>query len=252
MHELASTRPSRSVSVSRRYKVTTEKHLENVDAVLSRLRYARLHLNWDKCTSMQHCIEYLDHIIDENGCHLTDEKVKAIREAPLPKDNRALLILGILNYYGKFLPNLSSNLTPLYTLLRTKQYVFFLGTDWDEAFTKGKRALQANSLFIHFDPNKPLILVCDASQHGIGAVLSHAMEDGLDIPIAYTSRTLNSAVKRYSQLEKEALAIVLGVKKFHNYIYGRHFTIQLDHQSRSFFVHKKKGIPQLASAHIQR
>ena len=159
--------------------------------------------------------------------------------------------LGMLTYYSKFLPNLSAQLYPLYTLLGNN-VAWFWDVPQEEAFVQAKEALQSDSLLVHFDPNKPLVLACDASQYGIGAVLSHAMEDGSERPIAYTSRTLNPAEKRYSQLDKEALAIVSGVKKFHNYIYGHHFTIQSDHKPLSFLFHEQKGIPQLASARIQR
>ena len=122
-----------------------------------------------------------------------------------------VFFLGILNYYGKFLPNLSTKLYPLHTLLGKKtKWV------WDkpqqDAFQMAKEALQANSLLVHYDPSKPLILACDASQYGIGAVLSHIMDNGEECPIAYSSRTLNAAEKRYSQLKKEGLAIVSGVK----------------------------------------
>ena len=97
-----------------------------------------------------------------------------------------------------------------------------------------KEALQANSLLVHHDPSKPLILACVTSQYGIGAVLSHITDNGEEHPIAYSSRTLNAAEKRYSQLEKEGLAIMSGVNFFHNYIYGRHFTIQSDQKPLSF------------------
>ena len=68
----------------------------------------------------------------------------------------------------------------------------------------------------------------------------------------HVSRTLNAAEKCYSQLEKEGLAILFGVGKFHSYIYGRHFIIQSDHQPLSYLFSEKKGIPQMASARIQR
>ena len=119
-------------------------------------------------------------------------------------------------------------------------------------FQRAKEALQANTLLVHYDPNKPMVLACDASQYGIGAVLSHIMEDGQERPIMYTSRTLNPAEKNYSQLEKEALAIVSAVKKFHNFLYGRHFTIQSDHKPLSFLFHEEKGIPQHISSRLQR
>ena len=157
------------------------------------------------------------------GCTPTEEKVTAIKEAPKPKNVSELrAFLGIINYYHRFLPNLSTKLAPLHELLQRK-------TKWkwkdaqDEAFQSAKDALQADSLLVHFDPAKPIVLACDASQYGLGAVLSHVISDGHERPIAYVSRTLNAAEKNYSQVEKEGLAIVFGVKKFHNYIYGREF-----------------------------
>ena len=223
--------------------------MQILEVVLQRLEEANLRLNFGKCFFLRPKLEYLGHVIDAQGIRPTEEKTQAIRDATNVTELRSFL--GILNYYGKFLPNLSTKLYPLHTLLGKKtKWV------WDkpqqDAFQMAKEALQANPLLVHYDPSKPLILACDASQYGIGTVLSHIMDNGEERPIAYSSRTLNAAEKRYSQLEKEGLAIVSGVKFFHNYIYGRHFTIQSDHKPLSFLFHENKGIPQHASARVQR
>ena len=105
---------------------------------------------------------------------------------------------------------------------------------------------------MHYDQAKPLVIACEASQYGIGAVLSHNIEDKQERPVAYVSRTLSPAEKRYSELEKEDLAIVFAVKKFHKYVYGRHFEIESDHCPLSFLFSENKGVPQMASARIQR
>ena len=85
-----------------------------------------------------------------------------------------------------------------------------------------------------------------------GAVLSHMMEDGLEKPIAYASRTLTAAEKNYSQLEKEALAVVYAAGKLHNYFYGRQFVIESDHQPLSYIFSDSKAISPTASSRIKR
>ena len=98
----------------------------------------------------------------------------------------------------------------------------------DEAFKLAKEALQTYSLLVNFDDNKPLVLTCDTSPYGLGAVLSHTMDDGSVRPISYASRSLTAAEKGYAKLKKEALSINFGIKKFHNYLYGRKFIIESD------------------------
>jgi hypothetical protein len=175
------------------------------------------------------------------------EKVKAIQDAPEPKNVTELhSFLG----YGKFMPNLSLKLSLLYILLQKKQK-WEWSTSQAQAFQIAREALQNDTLLVHYNTKKPLILACDASQYSIGAVLSHVMPDQQERPIAYASRTLTPAKKNYSQLEREALAIIFAVKKFHNYIYSQHFTIESDHRPLSFLFNEKKSIPQMASSRIQ-
>ena len=174
--------------------------------------------------------------------------MKAIQDAPAPKNLAELRsFLGIVNHYSHFLTNLSTRLAPLYALLRKGSHWCWKTTQ-DEAFQEAKQALQADSLLVHFDSSKQLLLACDASPKGLGAVLSHVMDDGQERPIAYAS----PAEQGYSQLEKEGLAIVFGVKKFHTYIYGRQFHIDSNHQPLSYLFNQAKAISPTASARIQR
>ncbi len=126
-------------------------------------------------------------MIDQYGLHPTGEKIKAIRLAPTPRNVTELrALLGIVNYYGKFLPNLSSQLEPLHGLLQ-KRSKWSWGPRQREAFQAAKDALQTNTVLVHYDSSRELVLACDASPHGLGAVLSHIMDDGTERPVAYAS-----------------------------------------------------------------
>ena len=231
---------------------TEQEHLQNLDAVLSRLETAGMRLKYDKCAFLLPAVEYLGHKISVHGLQPTDFKVQAIKNAPAPTDVSQLKsFLGLVNYYCKFLPNLSNTLAPLYRKLQ-KNAKWIWGSEEQKAFQTAKESLTSDSVLVHFDPKRTVILACDASPYGIGAVLSHRMDDGTDQPIAFASRTLAAAEKKYSQIEKEGLAIIFGVKRFHQYLFGRQFTILSDHKPLEHLFNESQATPTLASARIQR
>ena len=231
---------------------TAEEHLRTLEEVLTRLDQAGVRLKRSKCEFLLESVEYLGHRISTHGLQPTDSKVKALKEAPAPTNVSQLKsFLGLLNYYGRFVPNLSTVLAPLHRLLE-KRTSWTWGTEQQQAFDRVKALLTSDTVLAHYDPTRPLLLACDASPYGIGAVLSHTFEDGSERPVAYASRTLGPAEKRYSQLDKEGLAIVFGVKRFHQYLAGRHFTILSDHKPLQHLFQETRGIPTLASARIRR
>ncbi|XP_064487549.1 uncharacterized protein K02A2.6-like [Ornithodoros turicata] len=230
---------------------TDEDHLRNLEAVLKTLLEKGVRVQRDKCDFFKPRLEYLGHLIDSESIRPTQEKVKAVLCAPTPKDKRQLKsFLGMINYYGKFLPNLSSVLHPLNNLL-CKDKPWIWDSKCQNAYEEVKDMLASTAVLTHYDPAKPIQLGCDASPYGVGAVLSHIGPDGIR-PIAYASRTLSSAERNYSQLEKEGLALVFAVKKFHAYIYGRHFQLLTDHKPLQFIFGPKRGIPTIAAARLQR
>ena len=101
--------------------------------------------------------------------------------------------------------------------------------------------LSSSTLLLHYDRKKEVILICDASLYGIGAVLSHIKDNNDEQPIAFCSRSLHTAEKNYSQIEKEALAVIFGAKKFHNYIFGKTFTISSDHKHLLTLLNEAKA-----------
>ena len=159
--------------------------------------------------------------------------------------------LGLLTYYSKFLPNMATTLSPLYHLLHNNVKWKWTSTE-AKAFKESKDHLISDSLLIHYNPSQQLTLMCDASPYGVGAVLSQIDEQGVERPVAYASRTLSQAERNYSQLEKEALALIFGTKRFHNYLYGCSFTLYTDHKPLQGLLNQSKAIPTLASARIQR
>ena len=202
----------------------------------------------EKCEFLLTSVEYLGHRIGKDGIQALKSKTDAIVNAPVPRNVQELRsFLGLLNYYGKFIPNLATVLHPLNSLLRAD-------TKWvwtkecGEAFNQAKLKLTSAEVLAHYDPMLPISLAADASAYGVGAVISHTFPDGSERPIAFASRTLTTSEKNYAQLEKEALSLVFGIKKFHQYLYGRRFTLITDHKPLTTILGPKKGIPSLAAA----
>ncbi|CAG2235627.1 unnamed protein product [Mytilus edulis] len=201
-----------------------------LDEDSKRFKRIGIRLKKQKCVFMAEEVVYLGFKINKHGIYPVESKVEAIDKAPSPTNVTELkAYLGMLNYYNRFLANLSHLLKPLHVLLQ-KDTKWSWEKEQEKAFIESKQLLKSASVLVHFDPKKKLILACDASPYGLGAVLSHKMDDGSDKPIAYTSRTLTSAEKNYSVLEKESLAIIFGIKKFHQYLYGHPVTIITDHK----------------------
>ncbi|XP_056323408.1 uncharacterized protein K02A2.6-like [Danio aesculapii] len=229
-----------------------ESHLQHLDGTLKRLKEYGLRVRKDRCEFFQSAVEYLGHVIDASGLHTSPSKVKAIVEAPTPKNVTQLRsFLGLLNYYGRFIPNIATLLKPLHKLL-CQEKCWKWTAECQETFQRAKEAMLKSEVLTHFDPSLQIQLACDASPYGVGAVLSHIMPNGQEKPIAFASRSLSKAEANYAQIEREALSIVFGVRKFYQYIFGRKFTLLTDHRPLTAIFGPYHGIPSLAASRMQR
>ncbi|XP_016520874.1 uncharacterized protein K02A2.6-like [Poecilia formosa] len=149
------------------------EHLCNLEKALRRLQENGLRVKRSKFNKPQ--IEYLGHVLDEHGVHPSEEKVRAIQDAPAPTNVKELqAFLGLINYYGRFVPMQSTALAPLYKLL--KDSVTWRWTEPEQAaFNRCKGLLTSDRVLEPYDPNLPLPLACDASAYGISAVIQHTM-----------------------------------------------------------------------------
>lgn len=229
-----------------------EHHMENLMLVFNKLQDCGLRVKLSKCLFFQNKINFLGHCIDKEGLHTAEDKVKAILEAPTPENITQLKsFLGLVNFYGKFIENLSHKLHYLHILLR-KNVKWFWGSKQKDAFVAIKKELASPKVLIHYDPTLPIILASDASAYAVGGVISHILPNGDIRPIAYASRSLSDSEKLYSQLDREGLAIIFCLKKFHDYLYARFFTLLCDHKALINIFGEKKGIPQYAASRLQR
>lgn len=228
-----------------------EEHLANLKLVLGRIQELGLTLNKEKCAFMKDSTEYCGHIITKERLQQSPRKVEAIAQMPQPQNITQLrAFIDMVQYYAKFVPNLSHRLHSLLQLL-LKGRTWHWGRHQQECFDSIKEELKKDNVLTHYNQEYELTLACDSSAYGLGAVLSHVMPDGSERPIAYASRTLNNAEKNYAQIEREALALVWGTRKFYQYLLGRQFTLITDHQPLKFIMSSAQGVSAIAAARIQ-
>ena len=220
-----------------------------LDEVLTRLEKHGILAKRSKCEFMVLSVEFLGYRVDREGQHPTDEKIPPIKGALSSKNVAELRSsLGLLNYYGNFIPNLS-------TLLQVLHELPWKGVKWawteesEKAFVCSKSELVTDKVLVPYDEK---ILACDASPYGVGVVISHVMDDGEERPIAFASRTLTKSERNYLQIEKEALGILFGVRQFQRYLYGRTFHLLTDHRQLVTILGPKTAVPTLAAARMQR
>ena len=159
-------------------------------------------------------VEYFGNVIDEKGKHPSNSAIETIKLLKKPENIQEVqAFLGKINYYGRFIQNLSEKASPLYSLLK-KSSKFEWTNDCQVAFEKLKTDVIFATKLSHFDETKPLILATDASQRGIGAVVMQKQNDE-ERPIAHASKMLSSTQQRCSQIEREALSSILVRSQIH-------------------------------------
>ena len=231
---------------------TRSEHNNRLEAVLSKLQNSGLKVKVEKCKFLKNSIEYLGHLLNKNGIHSTEKHIEAIKNFSVPISLSELKsFLGMVTYYIKYIPNSAELLEPLYKLTR-KEEDFIWSNKCNNAFNQIKKLLISNRVLANFDSELPLKLTVDASSIAVGAILSHVYNDNTERPIAFASHLLTRAEQKYPQLEREGLAVIFGVKKFHDYLFGKHFTLVTDNKPIAHILNPKKGIPTIAANRLQR
>ena len=202
-----------------------QQHDERLKRVFDRIKENNIKLNEKKCQFRKEEVSYVGHRISKDGLKVDPEKVRAVKEMDRPQNKKELqTFLGCITYLQKFLPHMSDISAPLRKLLM-KDIEWHWDTSHEKSFRRLKEMATETPVLAFYSPKDKLTLNVDASSYGLGAVILQN-----ERPIAYASRALNPTQQKYSQLEKETLAIVFGCGKFHDYVYGREFEFESDHK----------------------
>jgi hypothetical protein len=241
------------------FSPTFESHLIHVQQVFNRLLAARLVLKPKKCRFFRSSVKFLGHVVSENRVQPDPEKVSAVHQFPPPTSVKQLQsFLGLVSYYRRFVHHLASLAEPLYKLTKKDSPWRWRAEVEQAAMDRIKTALTTPPLLRLPDFSRPFVLYTDASDVGLGAVLSQSYEEApstpkangsskrtddksndttipphryIEHPIYYASRTLHAAERNYTTTERECLAVKWAVTLFRPYLLGRHFIVYTDHSA---------------------
>ena len=200
-------------------------HDKKLEALLQRCRERGIALNRDKLKLRLREVTFMGHVLTDHGLEPDPDKIEAVLEMPTPlnvEDEQRLN--GFVTYLSKFMPKLADVMEPIRRLTR-KNAEWSWSEEQELAFKEVKKLATEAPILSYFDPTCPLEVQCDASKKGLGAAL---MQRGK--PIAYISRALTPTEQRYAQIEKECLAIVYALARFHQYTFGRSVHVHSDHK----------------------
>jgi hypothetical protein len=223
------------------FSETLEQHKIDVENILKRFRQYNLKIKPSKCKFARTKIEYLSHIIENGTIRPNPAKASAVSESKRPKTVKQVqAFLGLVSYYRKFIKNCSSTVTRLIKLTE-KKAIFNWTENCEQSFQTLKNYLVSENVLALPDFSKEFVVEADASQIGVGAVLSQKIDRHYR-PIAYFSKHLNKTEQNYS-----TSAIVLAVEHFKEYLYGREFKILSDHEPLKFLATTDAPHPRSSS-----
>lgn len=220
------------------YSSTEADHLKHVAVVLQRIRKNGLRLNRNKCKFGVNEIEILGSKISNGRRYADDEKRRTMASFPVPKNAKQVkAFLGFANYLRSLLPNFALVTRPLVEAGSTKRFEW--SPECQESFDRVKTMVAANPMTFLPDLNEPFIVTTDASDTGMGAVLSQTI-DGERRVIEFASKHFTPTQQRYSTIEKEATAILFALTKWRHFLLGQEITIETDHRPLHWLLTKKE------------
>ena len=203
---------------------TEEEHIQNLTRLMLRAKDRGLVFNSSKCIIKKQSIPFSGNLYTDKGIVPDPLKLQDNHMMPTPESKEDLQrFLGLVTYLSSYIPNFSSESQPLRNLLKNES-LFIWDINHQTCFEHLKSLVNDESCLSYYDTDKPLVLEVDASMKGLGAAVIQ------DTPIAFASKTLTSTQAAYSNIEREALALVHGVERFHTYLYGRTFSVFTDHK----------------------
>jgi len=227
------------------FSKTFEDHQTHLEEIFAALHNANLKIKPSKCKFFKDEVVYLGHTLTRTGITTEDSKIDKIRDWPIPKNVRDVRsFLGLANYYRTFVPKFSEVAEPLIRLTE-KSNDFAWTEDCDSAFQALKDKLSSPPILAYPDFSEDFILDTDASNLGMGAVLSQ-MQDGKEVVIAYASKKFSKAQRNYSVTRREMNALVYFCVYFKKYLLGKKFRVRVDHSSLKWLFGLKEPEGQVA------
>ena len=218
------------------YSQDWNTHLDRIRKLFEALRRAGLVVNLRKSEFAKATVVYLGHKVGHGSISPKDSNVKAILELTAPRDRRGIRkFLGMIGYYRRFIRNFSVIASPLTNLLR-KQVKFVWNKECEKSFNALKAVIINYPILRSPDFSRSFELYIDASDLGVGAMLTQESKEGSKHPVAYFSRKLTGAQKKYSTVEKETLGLILALQHFEVYLGGAKWPVRVftDHNPLKF------------------
>lgn len=222
-----------------------DEHLENLGKVIKCLKEADLKINPQKCNLFKDQVKFLGHVVSAEGVATDPSKTESVMNWPTPKNVKHVrAFLGLCSYYRRYVRKFSEIARPLHKLTEANRK-FEWTDECQVSFDTLKQALTNAPILSFPTPDEKFILDTDASNEGLGAVLSQ-VQLGVEKVICYYSKTFSKEERRYCVTRRELLAVVASVKHFHPYLYGRNFLIRSDHGALRWLNNFKNPEGQLA------